>query len=216
MSPLKPLAIAATLIATLAPAKALEVGEIFRLDPSNKRQMACDTLEEIRAGDMRKCGTVFTGSDWEVVRKSGDAVCLRYPNSNDKCSWSVIAPGALAYVGGPKTQLPAVTREPASASAYDLTTQQLITMHRGYDGPEKLGATAYALGLGLGYLRASIVMEKNKGEGLFCPPPKLTINAALVISTLESFMKAFPFAANEDASLTLGPALMETFPCKKA
>jgi hypothetical protein len=89
-------------------------------------------------------------------------------------------------------------------------------MYRGYDGPEKLGATAYALGLGLGYLRASIVMEKNKGEGLFCPPSKLTMNAALVISTLESFMKAVPFAANEDASLTLGFALTETFPCRKA
>jgi hypothetical protein len=102
------------------------------------------------------------------------------------------------------------------AKAENLTTRQLIAMYRGYDGPEKLGATAYALGLGLGYLRASIVAEKTKGEGLFCAPPKLTINAAFVINTLESFVQAMPFAANEDASLTLGFALTETFPCRKA
>jgi hypothetical protein len=122
----------------------------------------------------------------------------------------MIAPSAL---GKAKTQVPAVA---ALANAQNLTTRQLIALYRGYDGPEKLGATAYALGLGLGFLRASVHVEKTKGEALFCPPPNLMMNAALVISTLESFTKAVPFAANEDASLTLGFALTETFPCRKA
>lgn len=102
-----------------------------------------------------------------------------------------------------------------TAQADDITTRQLINWYHGHDGPEKLGAITYALGLGLGYLGASVMIDQNKGEGLFCTPPKVTVNAQLVVSTLESFVKAFPFAADKPASTTLGFALTEAFPCKK-
>jgi hypothetical protein len=98
----------------------------------------------------------------------------------------------------------------------DITTRQLINWYRGPDGPEKLGAVTYALGLGIGYLGASVMMQQNKGEGLFCTPPKVTVNAQLVVSTLESFVKAFPFAADRPAYTTLGFALTEVFPCPKS
>ena len=211
---LKTLAIAAALVATLVPAKALEVGETFQTTPETSQKQnwvwACKTLEEIRTGNLTKCGTILSQSHMEVLRKSGDAVCVKSPNSKDNaCSWAVIPNAAIAQKA---PSLPAVDTREADANP---TTRQVINMYRGPDGPAKLGATAYALGLGLGYLRASIMAEKTKGEGLFCAPPKLTMNAALVVSTLESFVRAVPFAANEDASLTLGFALAETFPCKK-
>jgi opacity protein-like surface antigen len=103
-----------------------------------------------------------------------------------------------------------------TTQADDITTRQLINWYHGHDGPEKLGAITYALGLGLGYLGASVMTAQNKGEELFCPPPKVTVNAQLVVSTLESFVKVFPFAADKSASTTLGFALTEMFPCPKS
>jgi hypothetical protein len=85
--------------ALVAPtAKALEVGEEFKLKPTSDRSQwtwACDTLEELRSENKQKCGTIPTQQNIQVAQKSGDAVCVKNPGS-DKCYWAVIAPNVLA------------------------------------------------------------------------------------------------------------------------
>jgi hypothetical protein len=116
MTKLFPLALIGA--ALTAPANALEVGEIFSLDQN--RPMAtrtCATLEELRS-EIRpdKCGAPFTGQNYQVVQKSGDAVCIRaagYPN--DRCAWAVIAPNVL-MAAKPTPPRPPVAEQPAVAN----------------------------------------------------------------------------------------------------
>jgi hypothetical protein len=76
-------------------ARALEVGDKFQI--SNPRVIlsirSCSTLETLRTGIGGQCGTPVSGTIYEVVQKSDDAVCFRDANyKNDRCSWAVLAP----------------------------------------------------------------------------------------------------------------------------
>jgi hypothetical protein len=82
------------------PANALEVGDIFQLtDYARPLPQTCETLQELRSGNMQKCGTLASGSSYQVAQKSDDAVCVKSPPPhNSACYWTVIAPSVIASV----------------------------------------------------------------------------------------------------------------------
>jgi len=109
-----------------------------------------------------------------------------------------------------------LTAASTMANADNLTSRDVISRYRGVNSVERLDATVYMLGLGMGYLHASILAELKTGQKLFCFPPKLKIDAATSINVLERFVKENPKAADEDAAGSLAFAFMMAFPCKKA
>jgi hypothetical protein len=90
------------LTASVVPATALEVGDVFQLkfQPEIRLQtQACDSIQALRAGGWQDCGTVISETNWLVLRKAGDAVCIKSPyNDSNSCSWTVIDPYAIKQV----------------------------------------------------------------------------------------------------------------------
>jgi hypothetical protein len=111
-------AAAAISIAMLASAKALEIGDTFRVNDSLS-VTACKTLEQIRTGDTKKCGSPDTSSIWEVTQKSGDAICFRAASHpEDACYWAVIPNTLFTQVLPPRAPAkPAPDRSEADGKA---------------------------------------------------------------------------------------------------
>jgi hypothetical protein len=186
------LALAAT--APASTANALEVGETFRLnDKASQKQnwvWACDTLEEIRAANLKKCGTLVSSSPWMVYRKSDDAVCVKSPRSDkDACSWAVIPPDVLvtAKPSAPNASeedqktldgLSGLTAYLQACNQWDKVSPVLVdNVTRLIDG------LPFTMEQRRASLAKSIQMIKGIGVGRFCS--EMAPRAASLLRTLE-------------------------------
>jgi hypothetical protein len=101
-----------TLYTDLSPAtKALEVGDTFQISPKAAPEYrannlwTCDTLEKLRSGNHDTCGAPASRQTFEVVEKSGDAVCYRNAGrQNESCHWAVLAPTVVVGVRSAREQ----------------------------------------------------------------------------------------------------------------